>query len=61
MDALLVYFTHIQHLLDCLSYMLCCMRATKLVHIPAHCNSKWSQCKVLEMMKKENPDPLPQR
>ena len=38
--TLLIYFTCVQHLLDCLFYMLCCMRPTKLVHIPARCNSK---------------------
>ena len=38
--TLLVYFTRGQHLLDCLFYMLCCMRPTKLVRIPARCNSK---------------------
>ena len=40
MDTLLVYFTHIQHLLDYLSYMFCCMRPMKLVRIPARCNLK---------------------
>ena len=38
MEALLVYITRIQHLLCCLFYMLCCMRPTKLVRIPARCN-----------------------
>ena len=39
-DALLVYFTRVQHLLGCMFYMLCYMRPMKLVCIPAHCNSK---------------------
>ena len=39
-DMLIVCFTCVHHLLDCLFYMLCCMRPTKLVHIPARCNSK---------------------
>ena len=37
-DVLPVYFTQVQHLLDYLFYMLCCLRPMKLVCIPAHCN-----------------------
>ena len=33
MDTLLVYFKRVQHLLDCLLYMLCCMTPTKLVRM----------------------------
>ena len=35
MDTLLIYITRIQILLGCLFYMLCCMRPTKLICIPA--------------------------
>ena len=44
-DALLVYFTRRQRLLYCLFYMLCCTRPTKIVRIPARCNSKLSSIK----------------
>ena len=70
MDALLVYFPRVQHILSCLFYKLCCMRPTKLVHVLAHCNSKVEEIKCnaetvgrtgdLETPGDEaNPDPLP--
>ena len=40
MDALFVYFTRVQHLLNCPFYMLCYMRPTKLARILACFKSK---------------------
>ena len=64
--------SHVQHLLGCLFYMLCSMRPTKLVCIPACCNSKVESVKYNAKMvghtgdsktpgDEENPDPLPWR
>ena len=44
---LLVYLTCVQHLLDCLFYMLCCVRPTKLCAYWHVVTGKWSQCKVM--------------
>ena len=41
-DVLLVYFTHVNHLLDCLFHMLCCMRKLQMTKKPRSSTTEMS-------------------